>query len=521
MPWTRHPTTQRSYSGCWTCRKRHVRCDERQPDCARCERAGFSCEGYATALNWVGQGDGSGPNRVGAPSGRRMRRRCAPASGHRSWPTLNSSQTQEELEDRVTRHGEAQQGPFSVFAVVRVAEGGRRSSWGAVGHFLDCNEPPPQRRLLDHWRLRLSAALMPIPAGNNILVSVFLPLALQGSVQPHVVATGRRALFHAICGLSASNLASLHSNDPELLELAVAHRRQSFNQLRLQLSALEAGGGEDSEVVALLATIILHLTESATEGIAHVWRQHIRGGLGLLQAVRSDLWSVSTSAAMVREMFQFLHTVATYQQCHCHPPIGSPTSGWYSSGSADNPRDLAYIQPALGGFPYTLLTALHRIQALPPAADLSPTHLDCMERELCHLAPPAGSRTHQPEIIHCHILHCSLLIFFQRRTGRGALGGLEKLAHAGWEHVRRLDAFETRGSPVTWPIIVIACEIQLQELRDQVLRWLALRARSGFAVYRRARDLLLRIWSGANPTFADHRWATLLHTVPEFDIYWG
>ncbi|KAH7354671.1 hypothetical protein BKA65DRAFT_548761 [Rhexocercosporidium sp. MPI-PUGE-AT-0058] len=33
-------------TGCRTCRRRRVKCDERQPGCARCERANYDCEGY-------------------------------------------------------------------------------------------------------------------------------------------------------------------------------------------------------------------------------------------------------------------------------------------------------------------------------------------------------------------------------------------------------------------------------------------------------------------------------------------
>ncbi|KAG4436326.1 hypothetical protein IFR05_008179 [Cadophora sp. M221] len=33
-------------SGCRTCRRRRVKCDERHPGCARCERADYDCEGY-------------------------------------------------------------------------------------------------------------------------------------------------------------------------------------------------------------------------------------------------------------------------------------------------------------------------------------------------------------------------------------------------------------------------------------------------------------------------------------------
>ncbi|CAE6402657.1 unnamed protein product [Rhizoctonia solani] len=37
----------RSTTGCCTCKRRKKKCDERQPTCFRCEKAGFECEGYA------------------------------------------------------------------------------------------------------------------------------------------------------------------------------------------------------------------------------------------------------------------------------------------------------------------------------------------------------------------------------------------------------------------------------------------------------------------------------------------
>ena len=38
---------RRVRTGCATCRKRRVKCDEAKPTCARCRVANFVCEGYA------------------------------------------------------------------------------------------------------------------------------------------------------------------------------------------------------------------------------------------------------------------------------------------------------------------------------------------------------------------------------------------------------------------------------------------------------------------------------------------
>lgn len=43
----------KTYSGCWTCRARKVKCDEGRPCCRQCRRNGRECEGYNVRLRWV------------------------------------------------------------------------------------------------------------------------------------------------------------------------------------------------------------------------------------------------------------------------------------------------------------------------------------------------------------------------------------------------------------------------------------------------------------------------------------
>ncbi|KAJ5526200.1 hypothetical protein N7494_012850 [Penicillium frequentans] len=43
-----------TYTGCWTCRSRKTKCDERQENgCGICERSGLKCAGYDVNLYWV------------------------------------------------------------------------------------------------------------------------------------------------------------------------------------------------------------------------------------------------------------------------------------------------------------------------------------------------------------------------------------------------------------------------------------------------------------------------------------
>ncbi|WQF84796.1 Putative zn(2)Cys(6) fungal-type DNA-binding domain, fungal transcription factor [Colletotrichum destructivum] len=54
---------QKTFTGCWTCRERHVKCDEQRPRCRRCLMGDFTCQGYGTRLTWLA------PTGQGAPKG--------------------------------------------------------------------------------------------------------------------------------------------------------------------------------------------------------------------------------------------------------------------------------------------------------------------------------------------------------------------------------------------------------------------------------------------------------------------
>ena len=43
----------KTFTGCWTCRSRGVKCDEAKPACQRCTKASWHCEGYGFRLVWL------------------------------------------------------------------------------------------------------------------------------------------------------------------------------------------------------------------------------------------------------------------------------------------------------------------------------------------------------------------------------------------------------------------------------------------------------------------------------------
>ncbi|KAK2033233.1 hypothetical protein LX32DRAFT_705667 [Colletotrichum zoysiae] len=50
---TKKVPRSRTFTGCRTCRNRHLKCDEARPVCSSCKRLGLVCEGYGGQLLWV------------------------------------------------------------------------------------------------------------------------------------------------------------------------------------------------------------------------------------------------------------------------------------------------------------------------------------------------------------------------------------------------------------------------------------------------------------------------------------
>ncbi|TVY81661.1 Transcriptional regulatory protein moc3 [Lachnellula suecica] len=58
---------RRVRTGCGTCRKRRVKCDEAKPICARCHAGNYACEGYAAPRRVSGPGSTSSSSRNSSP----------------------------------------------------------------------------------------------------------------------------------------------------------------------------------------------------------------------------------------------------------------------------------------------------------------------------------------------------------------------------------------------------------------------------------------------------------------------
>ncbi|VUC20779.1 unnamed protein product [Clonostachys rosea] len=107
---------RKTFTGCWTCRARRLKCDEERPECIQCQLKGITCEGYTTRLKWMRPVSVYGDLADEPPPDNQDThwRRLLPASRmrFRGIETALSA-----IEKAAARSDSKTCGPFSVFAV--------------------------------------------------------------------------------------------------------------------------------------------------------------------------------------------------------------------------------------------------------------------------------------------------------------------------------------------------------------------------------------------------------------------
>ncbi|UPK95338.1 hypothetical protein LCI18_006273 [Fusarium solani-melongenae] len=113
-----------TFTGCWTCKRRKVRCDLRPTACKNCEKRGIVCEGYGIRLQWVSDSLGQAESGTGL-QGRRSLRLDQTCNLYES-ATIDNFLS---AIDHATESGlSSQQGPFSTFPAKPTATSGMDAS---------------------------------------------------------------------------------------------------------------------------------------------------------------------------------------------------------------------------------------------------------------------------------------------------------------------------------------------------------------------------------------------------------
>lgn len=309
-PSSNKATASYTYTGCWTCRRRHIKCDLGRPACNRCIKAGFDCEGYDFKF-------------AGSDSSRSFRRPVAPASNAQRVPSFTNAEVTGILDELDTATASLQKGPFSVLAFEQTSQDEpstptvdlalhparvkqELSSWQspqdsgiASQHTSPADdnksltptrayyspsppmiqEPPlltisgRQSELFEHWTTFLSHNLSPLTSTVNPFRYTYPSLALEGLTVTEDMATARLAVFHGICGTAAWSLSRLKQHDQSYHALSVYHDQMALRYIQETIE--RPGGLHDA---AIPAAIMSCLTGDTVSGRLDLWGRHLRGG---------------------------------------------------------------------------------------------------------------------------------------------------------------------------------------------------------------------------------------------------
>ncbi|KAJ0421221.1 fungal-specific transcription factor domain-containing protein [Aspergillus carlsbadensis] len=162
----------RSFGGCDTCRRRHVKCDETRPWCLLCRNAGVPCSGYATPIIFDrGATDAAGTSRFRRTISTERERQVMSQSLTEMMPPRLAlrqlAELDEECERVPTAHEvQARRGPFGAFRLGRTHSPSPVAS--PPSHCLPTLSPPDSLQLVDPPSLEMVQAPYPSNAPIDI-----------------------------------------------------------------------------------------------------------------------------------------------------------------------------------------------------------------------------------------------------------------------------------------------------------------------------------------------------------------
>ncbi|TVY22243.1 Arginine metabolism regulation protein II [Lachnellula hyalina] len=361
----------KTFTGCWTCRSRRVKCDATRPVCQRCIKSKLCCAGYRIRLVW-GQDaictEGVQPSTL---DGRILFSKEDMSNPTFSDDYINSILDRLEYFEEYAQVGlgnEIKLGPFTVFTGSSVLSTSTRSSdcgdveddevittfsegiSASTPEEKNILEPMPstqtmcrykdqptptlmlqqrllpflkpflssssvtERRLLHFWVTSASSIMTCTDHPDNPFRQVVIPIALEAAASSHKL-PGHAALLHIIYAFAGFHLAQLDQSDQNSKEIATNHYHASLRHLCKSLTDQNPHKQYD----AILAVIILVISIDTLNGQSGQWQIHMRGAREWLREV-GDVWSNHAYGHVMYQMFECLEIMGHTQTPHIQLP---------------------------------------------------------------------------------------------------------------------------------------------------------------------------------------------------------
>ncbi|KAH8800903.1 fungal-specific transcription factor domain-containing protein [Xylogone sp. PMI_703] len=554
----KRPTRTKTFSGCWTCRARHVKCDEQKPCCKRCLNSSLTCQGYGLRLSWVKYSPDKAELTPLAPHALNSYNTLPLNHGLPNLSASDIAAVLDSLGDGPDLQTSKRIGPFSVFPTSVIPftatspssicdgkfcstlkscsdnyistipsssddnssksnEGSRSTSevvdeWPSIQVVGEVNPelptiqrhmdllpaPARQKELVHHWISFLAKNLQPVDTSANLFRDVFLPMGISGLFASSKESNGRIALFHALCSTAAYSLLQLTGNNG-FYDLALKHDQLAIIHLRHSISC-------DSEVQdeALPLAIVMHIVSSTVSGRASDWRSHILGAIKWLLNMSSSSRKPQKLVSPLVSPLVSQVILAAVVPGNINLPMDVLSFLNINAGDVD------YIGPK-SGLSRNMLHNLLEITRLRRANDApEPQELATLEAQI-NLEDP---KLRYPDTIDSQIdaianelstfkqhladvFYYATLIYFKRalmKAPRSEVQDMVEKALRGLEAMENTNHSSCGGCISAWPCVVIATECEALTQRERVIKWFRQKRRHGFNNMNVACTISMMVW---------------------------
>ncbi|KAF7196826.1 Arginine metabolism regulation protein II [Pseudocercospora fuligena] len=327
-----------SFTGCWTCRRRRVKCSLEKPTCTRCTNAGLECLGYGFLFD--------------VPEGVQSSRQNLPADCR---PDLKLKLTNGEIEEYLTDlesvHETTNLGPFSVISstddeqsadsgdtkqisghdwkatryrrshdsIKARARGSSRNKSKSTTALQTASRHPREtfdvvivpeslpaihglssheKELFEHYMQFLTPTLAPFAGPTygkhrNLIPSVALESRMSSASDSDATA----AVFHGVCAAACMSLAQANRGRESYRIRALGHSNLAFGHLR---SSIE--NGTNSYFTVAIAVMTFLLVEHVADR-AESFRAHLDAGLRCLMLAIKSKASLDDSTRAICEQW--------------------------------------------------------------------------------------------------------------------------------------------------------------------------------------------------------------------------
>ncbi|KAI0859857.1 fungal-specific transcription factor domain-containing protein [Xylaria cubensis] len=277
----------RTFTGCWKCRQRKVKCDEGRPGCLSCQRIGVACAGYDPKYIWV-EDDGQ----TYKSAGRRI------LDCEKTWKgfrLLSSDQADHlisecdmhacvVLVDGPTSSQPAPHNPFSVFSAAARLSIGRRTEASQLPQAMALfpGSTWVERMLFHHYVTHVAGIMMPYEHPRNPWKLYYPATALS------CANADQQALYNAMLAQAAFNLAHLRGFDEDILTIGSKYYYSGIEKL------LSITRGQSTDFGAMSASIMTIMFSEIYNGKSSTWRHHLEGAWSLFKEYRdSEPWRIT------------------------------------------------------------------------------------------------------------------------------------------------------------------------------------------------------------------------------------